>query len=195
MRALRFLNVTILTALVATSAALYSQDEKRQDPPSKQEAPRPEGQKPEMNQKDETKPAKQNETKPSKQEKQAQKEEQGQEKQQQSHDQMKQPERQQQEMKPAQQANHGQLSGKGGHIPDEKFHSNFGRSHKFVVQRTVVVEGRPGFSYGGYSFVFVDAWPSEWAYTDDCYVDYIDGEYFLFNLFHPGVRIALFVVL
>jgi len=26
-------------------------------------------------------------------------------------------------------------------------------------------------------------------------VDYIDGEYFLFDLLHPGVRIALFVVM
>jgi hypothetical protein len=63
------------------------------------------------------------------------------------------------------------------------------------VQRTTVVQGQPGFVYGGYSFVFVDAWPGDWAYTDDCYVDYIDGEYFLFNVLHPGIRIALFVVL
>jgi hypothetical protein len=41
----------------------------------------------------------------------------------------------------------------------------------------------------------VDAWPAGWAYTDDCYIDYIDGEYFLFDLLHPGVRIAVFVVM
>jgi hypothetical protein len=57
-----------------------------------------------------------------------------------------------------------------------------------------MVEGAPGFFYGGYSFVLVDAWPAEWAYDDDCYVDYVDGEYFLFDLRHPGVRIALMVV-
>ena len=36
--------------------------------------------------------------------------------------------------------------------------------------------------------------PAEWTYDDDCYVDYVDGEYFLFDLRHPGVRIALMVV-
>jgi len=89
----------------------------------------------------------------------------------------------------------GRPAGKSAHIPEDRFRSNFGRSHTFVVQRPVVVEGGPGFVYGGYSFVFVDPWPADWAYTDDCYVDYIDGEYFLFDVLHPGVRIALFVVL
>lgn len=45
------------------------------------------------------------------------------------------------------------------------------------------------------------AWPggshtpaSKCLHADDCYVDYIDGEYFLFDLLHPGVRIALIVL-
>ena len=29
----------------------------------------------------------------------------------------------------------------------------------------------------------------------NCYIDYIDGEYFLFDLLHPGIRIAVFVVI
>jgi len=41
----------------------------------------------------------------------------------------------------------------------------------------------------------VDAWPVDWAYTDDCYIDYVDGEYFLFDLLHPGIRVAVFVVM
>ena len=61
--------------------------------------------------------------------------------------------------------------------------------------RTVIVEGQPQFQYGGYSFQLVDAWPVGWAYTDDCYIDYIDGEYFLFDLLHPGVRVAIIVVM
>jgi hypothetical protein len=91
--------------------------------------------------------------------------------------------------------NHGNEhpAGKGGHIPDDKFRSSFGRSHSFHPSRPTVVGGRPTFVYGGYSFILVDAWPAEWAYTDDCYIDYVDGEYFLFDLLHPGVRIALFV--
>jgi hypothetical protein len=43
--------------------------------------------------------------------------------------------------------------------------------------------------------VFVDAWPAGWGYTDDCYIDYVDGEYFLFDVLHPGVRNAVTVVL
>jgi len=89
--------------------------------------------------------------------------------------------------------NHARSAGKGGHIPDDKFRSNFGRSHTFHVSRPVIVNNQPTFNYGGYSFIMVDPWPVGWAYTDDCYVDYVDGEYFLFDVLHPGVRVALFV--
>ncbi len=81
-----------------------------------------------------------------------------------------------------------------GHIPDDKFRAHFGRGHTFTA-RTVIVQGQPQFQYGGYSFQLVDAWPVGWAYTDECYIDYIDGEYFLFDLLHPGVRVAVFVVM
>jgi hypothetical protein len=93
------------------------------------------------------------------------------------------------------EAAEGVADRRGGHIPDEKFHANFGREHRFKMQRPTVVEGRPTFQYSGYSFVLVDAWPMEWAYTDDCYIDYIDGEYFLFDLAHPGVRLAIVVTM
>ena len=89
--------------------------------------------------------------------------------------------------------NNARAAGKGGHIPDDKFRSSFGRSHTFHPSRPTVMGGRPTFFYGGYSFIMVDPWPAEWAYTDDCYIDYIDGEYFLVDLAHPGVRIALMV--
>ena len=64
-----------------------------------------------------------------------------------------------------------------------------------MIRQPVIVEGRPRFQYSGYWFVISAPWPAGWAYTDDCYIDYIDGEYFLFDLLHPGVRIALFVVM
>ncbi len=83
----------------------------------------------------------------------------------------------------------------GGRIPDDKFRASFGRQHTFTIQRPTVVSGQPTFQYGGYSFTMVDAWPAGWAYTDQCYIDYIDGEYFLFDLAHPGVRLAIVVVL
>jgi hypothetical protein len=94
---------------------------------------------------------------------------------------------------PAQHANNN--AKQGGRIPDEKFHTSFGREHTVVINRPVVVEGQQRFQSGGYWFTIVDQWPMGWAYTDNCYIDYVDGEYFLFDLLHPGVRVALFVVL
>jgi len=80
------------------------------------------------------------------------------------------------------------------HIPDDKFRANFGRQHTFKVQRTQVINvAQPVIVYGGYNFQLVEAWPADWGFDDDCYVDYVDGQYFLFNAFHPGVRIAVFV--
>jgi hypothetical protein len=79
-------------------------------------------------------------------------------------------------------------------IPDDKFRAHFGREHHFRISQPVIVENRPRFQYSGYWFEFVDVWPVDWSYSDDCYVDYIDGEYFLFDVLHPGVRLALVVV-
>ena len=78
-------------------------------------------------------------------------------------------------------------------IPDDKFRSNFGRQHTFRVQ-TTVVEGQPRFQYGGYWFTLANPWPGDWAYTDDCYIDYINGEYVLIDPRHPGVMIPVVVV-
>jgi len=193
MRALRLLNAAILSALVATSVALYAQDEKQEDKPPRQEEPRPEAKqdepkaaaadeaRPEGKQ-DEMKAPRQDEAKSSKEDKKEEK------------DERKQDEKQSKEMKQDSRNDHGRPASISAHIPDDRFRSNFGRSHTFVVQRTEV-QDRPGFVYGGYSFVLVDAWPADWAYTDDCYVDYVDGDYFLFDLLHPGMRVALFVVM
>ena len=177
MRAFRVLNVGILTVLVAGSAALYAQDEKPREEPKRQEEPRPEPKRDESK-RDEMKAPRQDEARPSKQEKQEQKQDEKQ-----SHEQMRAGEQQ-----------HGQPAGKSARIPEEKFRASFGRTHTFRVNRPVMVGGQPQFQYGGYSFVIIDTWPAEWAYSDDCYIDDIDGEYFLFDLLHPGVRIALMVV-
>ena len=96
--------------------------------------------------------------------------------------------------RPMQDAHRG-----GGHagarIPDDKFRAHFGREHHFRVSRPTVVSGQPRFEYSGYSFVIVDSWPAGWDYADDCYIDYVDGEYLLFDLLHPGVGIVVNVVL
>ncbi len=202
MRIFRFLNLAILTVLVGSAALVYSQDEKPQDDkPARQEEAKPQP-KP-----DESKTSRPDEAKPSKQEGKQEKQDEKRT-QEQSHDQAM-PDRQDHlgqehpepaeharegQDHPAQQQAHAQPAGKGGHIPDDKFRANFGRSHTFRAQ-TVIVSGQPQFQYGGYSFELVDAWPVGWAYTDECYIDYIDGEYFLFDLLHPGVRIAVFVVM
>jgi hypothetical protein len=84
---------------------------------------------------------------------------------------------------------------RGRRIPDDQFRSHFGREHRFHVQRERIVNvSQPVVVYGGYSFQLVDAWPSDWSYDDDCYIDYIDGEYFMFDVLHPGIRIAVFVI-
>jgi hypothetical protein len=82
---------------------------------------------------------------------------------------------------------------RGQRIPDDRFRTNFGREHTFRVH-TQVVEGQPRFQYGGYWFALANPWPADWTYDDDCYVDYIDGEYVLIDLRHPGIRLALLVV-
>ncbi len=176
MRALRFLNLAILSVLVGCSALVYAQDDKPQDnKPTQQEEPKPQPKRDEIKPQDAAKPHP-DETKPSKLDKQ------------------KQDQNQEQKGYPERHAANAGATGKGGHIPDDKFRAHFGRSHTFTA-RTVIVQGQPHFQYSGYSFQLVDAWPVGWAYTDKCYIDYIDGEYFLFDVLHPGVQVAVFVVM
>jgi hypothetical protein len=194
MRALRFLNVAVLSLLLGSAAFVYGQDEKKQDEkPARQEEGKPQPKQ------DEAKPPRHEEgTRQGKQlDKQEQKREESRdqampEKDKQEHPEMRGERNQQGQERP--EARGGHAPGKGGHIPDEKFRAHFGQSHHFNA-KTVIVQGQPRFEYEGFSFELIDAWPAEWAYTDDCYIDYIDGDYYLIDLFHPGVRIALFVVM
>jgi hypothetical protein len=88
------------------------------------------------------------------------------------------------------------LSARGrDRIPDERFHSNFGREHEFSIGSPVLVGGYSRFQYGGYWFGFVDPWPADWYYTDDVYIDYVDGGYYMFNPYYPGARFAISVVI
>ena len=84
---------------------------------------------------------------------------------------------------------------RGRHIPDDKFRTQFGRQHAFHVQRTQIINNpQPVIVYGGYSFQLVEPWPVDWSFDDDCYIDYVDQQYFLFDAFHPGIRVVVFVV-
>jgi hypothetical protein len=57
------------------------------------------------------------------------------------------------------------------------------------------VGGQPHFQYGGYSFIIVQPWPTGWGYNDNVYIIDIDGVYYLVDDVHPGVQLALTVVL
>jgi outer membrane biosynthesis protein TonB len=96
-----------------------------------------------------------------------------------------------QQAKPVQQEQHA--SNGRGRIPEDRFRANFGNEHRFRVSQADYTSRR--FQYGGYSFGFVDAWPSNWLYTQEVFVVEIDGVYYLCNASYPGVNLALSITL
>jgi hypothetical protein len=103
-------------------------------------------------------------------------------------------EKKQQQEKPATQHEQQAQRADNHRIPDDRFHANFGREHVFIINRPVIIEGQPRFQYGGYWFGFSQPWPVGWLYTDNVYVDFVDGGYYLYNPFHPGIRIVIIVI-
>jgi hypothetical protein len=87
---------------------------------------------------------------------------------------------------------HGPIE--NGRIPDAQFHAHFGRAHTCHVGHPQMVAGQYRFNYGGYWFSYGVPWPVGWGYDDEFYVDFIDGQYYLIDLAHPQVRLALIVV-
>lgn len=88
-----------------------------------------------------------------------------------------------------QQANRSQPAAGHGRIPDDRFRASFGHEHTFHVNRSDFEGGSRRFQYGGFWFTAVDPWPVGWLYTDNVYVDYINGGYFLCN---PSIRAYTF---
>jgi hypothetical protein len=205
MQAFKFVNLGILATLLASSAVLYAQDEKPQDdkPAAKQEVPKGQVDAKPAAKQDDMKAPKQDEAKPAKPDQPEKQEAQPRDDKKPTQPEAARPEAARPEnerQEPARQDaarpdNNARPAANNGRIPDDRFRSNFGREHSFRMPRPELVSGRPQFQYGGYSFVLVDAWPAEWAYSDDCYIDYINGEYFLIDLRHPGVQLALTVVM
>lgn len=76
-----------------------------------------------------------------------------------------------------------------GRISDARYASSFGSGHSFHVNRGEYDRRR--FEYGGYSFGFIDPWPIGWGYSDDVYVVYAGGGYYMYDRFHPGLRISV----
>jgi hypothetical protein len=200
MRVAQIIRMFTLCSLLATTGWMYAQDQKDDTKPSEEK--RPEATKPAPN---DAKPARPDDAKPADAKPEKQNDNNRDEKPAQQPAQQDDKTRQQNDARPAAQGNRPPAQGsqnvqaeggqRGGRIPDDKFRGSFGRQHTFVIHQATTVQGQPGFQYGGYSFILSDGWPAGWAYTDDCYVDYVDGEYFLFDLLHPGVRIALVVVM
>jgi type IV secretory pathway VirB10-like protein len=84
---------------------------------------------------------------------------------------------------------------RGQRIPDDRFRSSFGREHHFHVDRARIInQAQPEFVYGGYNFQLAEPWPAEWSFDDDCYIDYVDDDYYLYDAYHPGIRILVFVI-
>jgi glucan-binding YG repeat protein len=80
-------------------------------------------------------------------------------------------------------------------IPDDRFRANFGRGHEFRIGSPTLVGGYSRFQYGGFWFGFVQPWPDGWYYTDDVYVDFIDGGYYLCNPYYPSQQVSISVVI
>jgi hypothetical protein len=76
-----------------------------------------------------------------------------------------------------------------GRISDDHYAASFGSGHRFHISQSDYEHRR--FQYGGYSFGFIDSWPVGWGYSDDVYVVYVDGGYYMYDPVHPGLRIAI----
>ena len=189
---------TIFALLMSLAALSYAQQPTGQDsdgasqeqPNKHQEVPPPPRQpemKPPQGQQEAKPPKQQQEAKPPKTEKQ-ETQRPSSEKQKPAHE----------EHGTSAQQGQGRPAGKSARIPDPQFKANFGKQHTFAVNRvvttTTVVPNQTRFVFAGYTFIFLDPWPAEWLFTDECYVDFVDDEYFLFDVLHPGIRVALFVV-
>jgi outer membrane biosynthesis protein TonB len=212
MKLIEVLSATVLFLLPAAITPAYAQrgHEEEKQPQQKQQQARPAQQPRQAQHEQQARPAQQprqaqheQQARPAQQPRQAQHEQQArpaQQPRQAQHEQQARPAQQprqaqhEQQARPAQQqqqAHHAQPTGSHGRIPDDRFRASFGREHRFHVNRSDFQGGSRRFQYGGFWFNVLDPWPVGWLYTDDVYVDYINGGYFLCNPVHPGVYISI----
>jgi len=85
----------------------------------------------------------------------------------------------------------GNYGNRYGRISGVSYRSHFGHDHWFHMGRPRMIGGYSRFHYGGYWFGYNEGWPVGWDYNDDCYVAYVDGAYYMYNLRHPGMHITL----
>jgi hypothetical protein len=87
----------------------------------------------------------------------------------------------------------------GYRIPQDRFNLYFGSGHHFRISGLPIlfVGGFPRFQYDGYWITFVDPWPDtwppDWYETDECYLEYTDDGYYLYDANYPGIGIAVSV--
>jgi len=180
MKLIGVISTAVLSLTLGVAAPVYAQqEEEEKSKPSQQEEkkaqPDKSARQSEKGAPRQDKNAKQEEKSAQQQDKNARQEE----KNAQQHTQQAKPERQEQRA-----GGNG-----GGRIPDDRFRANFGQEHRFRVSQGDYRDHR--FQYGGYSFGFVDPWPTNWLYTQDVFVVEINGVYYLCNPMYPGVNIAL----
>jgi hypothetical protein len=89
----------------------------------------------------------------------------------------------------AAEQNRGGGNGAHGRISEAHYSASFGSGHSFHVNRGDYDRHR--FAYGGYNFGFGAPWPVGWGYDDDVYVIYTDGGYYMYDRFHPGLRLSI----
>ena len=201
------------TAKPAKQEPAKPAEHQQQPKPEKQQqakAPKQEPQAKPEKQQQQANASKQNQAKPEKQQQQANASKQNQansEKQQQQAKTQQQPRQQQaRSSQPPQRTQAAiarqrsqpalRLSVRGsGRIPDDRFRSNFGSGHNFRMGNPVLVGGYSRFQYSGFWFGFVQPWPAGWYYTDDVYIDYVDGGYYMYNPYYPGARFSISVVI
>ena len=172
MNLIGFIGTAVLSLTLVAAAPVFAQEQHEQQEEQKAKPAQDEKKaQPEKSAKQEEKPGAQQEKNAKPEEKNAKQE--------------------QRNAKPAEKnAQQEQHAGNGGgRIPADKFKANFGQQHSFRVSQADYRNHR--FQYGGYSFGFVDPWPSNWLYTQYVYVVEINGMYYLCNASFPGVNLTL----
>jgi hypothetical protein len=89
----------------------------------------------------------------------------------------------------SQPAGRARVGKEHGGISNDHCAARFGSEYRFYVNRRDYDHRR--LRYGGYAFGFIDPWPIGWGYSDDVFVEYADGGYYMHDRVQPGVRIAV----
>jgi flagellar biosynthesis GTPase FlhF len=198
MKATGIISIAILSLLLGTAALTYAQqdqdkpaaqDEKAQKDKSAKQEDKNAKQQDKNNTTQREKNAQQQDKNNTKQEEKSAQQQDKNNRQEKNNAQQQNRNNNKQDEKNTQQAQRAGGNGRG-RIPEDRFRASFGREHSFRVNQADYSRDRR-FQYGGYSFVFVDEWPSNWLYTQDVFVVEIDGVYYLCNAMYPGVNITL----